>query len=132
MSELNRIAQEYLESLGAEIPVVVDASPRTFDTKPKPPAKIQNTLGMKLRARDAVIGKTMCKSPVQHPAYSDVELTPAQKWDLINFPPPPEPEEVKPLAPAWRIWPTGNEVRAAVLIGIFILAAVAYFAMVGS
>lgn len=32
MSELNKIAQEYLESLGVEVPAVQDAAPKTFDT----------------------------------------------------------------------------------------------------
>jgi hypothetical protein len=136
VSEINRIANEYLRSLGKDVPAVEDSSPKTFQVKPveetvAPPDLRQVTVTRALGApynlpdkaklpEGELQGLWAYAERQQHPAYT--EITPAERWDAINFPPAaqtPEPEQAKT---AWRIWPTGSEVRAAILIGALILS----------
>lgn len=189
MSELNKIAREYLESLGVEVPAVQDAAPKTFDTQDRrnkavpAPRKVTVT-----RAMGAPCGKGIAKIPDSpttrhaqvtvtraipvtidrakferelHGGYVPDELGEARRvkqatrlmieqhihdvkaerraaeeykdaremWDAINFQPLPIAAEEVVAPPAWRAWPTGNEVRAAILVGILILSVIAFFVM---
>jgi hypothetical protein len=139
VSEINRIANEYLRSLGKDVPAVEDSSPKTFEVKPieevkAPPARRNMTMPATLGApyslsdnaklpEGELQGLRAYNEAITKLAYR--ETTPAEKWDAINFPPrdkAPEPEQAKT---PWRIWPTGNEVRAAILIGALILSILA-------
>jgi hypothetical protein len=125
MSELNRIAQEYLESLGVEVPAVVDAAPKTFDTKVAAGPKVVPAVTPASAAIIKAHIYDVRRERMTAEQYKDAR----EMWDAINFQPLPIAAEEVEAPPAWRTWPTGNEVRAAVLIGIFILSVIAFFAM---
>jgi hypothetical protein len=139
VSELNRIAQEYLESLGVEVPAVVDASPKTFDTQPRGGfirSPFDPLVAEDARRNKAVPAVTPASAEMIKAHIYDVwrERTTAEEykdaremWDAINFQPLPIAAEEVEAPPAWRTWPTGNEVRAAVLIGIFVLSVIVFF-----
>jgi hypothetical protein len=195
MSELNKIAREYLESLGVEVPAVQDAAPKTFDTQdrrnkavPAPPAAAAPRKVTVTRALGAPCGKGIAKIPdsptTRHAQVTVTRAIPVtmdrgkferelhggyvpdaeedyrrvkqatrlmieehildvkaerraaeeykdarEMWDAINFQPLPIAAEEVVAPRAWRVWPTGSEIRALILVGIFVLSVVAYFVM---
>ena len=148
MSELNKAAQDYLDSLGIEVPHVEDAAPKIFDTQdrrnkvvPQPPPKIR-PYSRKVTMTRALGAPYNLKSsgPSYEEPHPDFKMglwhyveekmkTPAEKWDAINFQPLPIAAEEVVAPRAWRTLPTGNEVRAAILIGVLILSVIAFFVM---
>lgn len=162
MSDLNKAAQDYLDSLGLEIPHVEDAAPKTFDTQDRrnkavpAPRKVTVT-----RALSAPYNLKSSGPSYEEP-HPDFKMglwhqieekmkTPAEKWDEINFAPPefclfcgagvgkfrrdgegtcikcdPKGVEEHNAPRAWRVWPTGSEVRVALMIAVFVLLGIAF------
>ena len=155
MSVLNKLAQDYLESLGVRAPHVEDAAPKTFDTTEQLPDGITVTYSQKgtagpvaqdLRQARAAARRNIAvpralgapynlsnpsisNSDIQEGLWHYVEKqmkTPAEKWDEINFQPLPVPAPEEVVTSSWRIWPTGHEVRVALMIAVFVLLGLAF------
>lgn len=137
MSELNKAAQDYLDSLGLEIPHVEDAAPKTFDTQdrrnkvvPQPnpqfrPYSRQVTVTRAIPASAAIADRHIRDYKLEQRSaeeYKDAR----EMWDAINFQPLPIAAEEVVAPPAWRVWPTGSEVRVALMIVVFVLLGIVF------
>ena len=168
MSELNKIAREYLESLGVEVPAVQDAAPKTFDTLVATGPKVKGWESANANGKPIIRngrgpltdnGRRLLTEDLRRnkvvPAPRQVTVTRAipasagiiqqhirdvkaermtseeykdarEMWDAINFQPLPIAAEEVVAPRAWRVWPTGSEVRVALMIAVFVLLGIAF------
>ena len=139
MSDLNKVAQDYLDSLGLEVPHVEDAAPKTFDTQDRR-NKVVPQLQTKPQFRPYTRQVTVTRAIPASSEFADrhirdykLEQRSAEEykdaremWDAINFQPLPIAAEEVVAPRAWRVWPTGSEVRVALMIAVFVLLGIAF------
>ncbi len=136
MSDLNKAAQDYLDSLGLEVPHVEGAVPKTFDNQdrrnkvvPQPKPQIR-PYSRQVTVRTVPASEEFIQQHIRNiraeqrsaEEYKDAR----EMWDAINFQPLPIAAEEVMAPRAWRVWPTGSEVRVALMIAVFVLLGVAF------